>query len=304
VWLVFPHDHQHFNRAAMLNSVGVRVSFSSTFPIQRAARSGWDSDSAGVLRGTTGILAKRRFLFDRFVGNPRRNDARRATGRTLRAMSEIDRMPDGPDPYSQALLRLVPRVGPVVAQLRDELHERDQRRYDDFRAAVEDEIELDELARLVIEHERFGDLLRDSVDAALRTRDEQKIRLLAKSFVSGALAEDEASIDEAEQQTRLIAELDPTDFRAILALRDRSKGYGHPIGCILHELRVTPATANLIYSRLQRGGLVEIETMASFEPENRSGEVELDESWGLSDTARAILHLMDEVCGRPGSDQG
>ena len=94
------------------------------------------------------------------------------------------------------------------------------------------------------------------------------IRLLSKSFVSGALAEDEAAVDEAEQQTRLIAELDPVDLRSVLALRDKSRGYGHPIGCILHELRVTAATASLIFARLQRSGLVEIEPTASFDPEN------------------------------------
>jgi DNA-binding transcriptional ArsR family regulator len=205
------------------------------------------------------------------------------------------RTSEGPSPYSQALLRLVPRVGPVIAQLRNELHERNERRYEEFRTAVEEDIDLEELAELLLENERFGDLLRDSVEAALRTRDEQKIRLLAKSFVSGALAEDEAAVDEAEQQTRLIAELDPVDLRAMLALRDRSRGYGHPVGCLRKELGVTPTTANLIYARLQRNGLVEIEPMASFDPKNDSGEVELDESWGLSDTTTAILQLMDEL---------
>jgi hypothetical protein len=209
-------------------------------------------------------------------------------------VSEFD-VPEGPNPYSQALLRLVPKVGPVAAQLRDELHKRDQERYDEFRKRVEDDIDLDELARLILEHERFGDLLRDSVEAALRTRDTQKIRLLAKAFSSGALADDEASIDEAEQLTRLIAELDPVDIRAALALRNRGNRYGHPVGCIQHELGVSHPMSNLIYSRLQRTGLVENETIAALDREDRSGEVEIGETWGLSGTGRAILGLLDDL---------
>ena len=214
-------------------------------------------------------------------------------------MTDMERSPEGPSPYGQALLRLVPRVGPVVAQLRDELHQRDQQRYDEFRDAVDAGIDLEDLAQLLLEQERFGDLLRDAVEAALRTRDVTKIRLLAGAFVSGALASDEAAVDEAEQQTRLIAELDPVDLRAVLVLRDKSRGYGHPVACVRNELRVTPATANLIYARLQRNGLVEVESAASFDPENNSGEVELDESWGLSETAKAILNLMDGLDTSP-----
>lgn len=213
--------------------------------------------------------------------------------------TDIERPPKEPSPYGQALLRLVPAVGPVVAQLREELHERDQRRYDEFRDAVDAGIDLEDLAQLLLEEERFGDLLRDAVDAALRTRDSTKIRLLAGAFVSGTLATDEASIDEAEQQTRLIAELDPVDLRAILILRDKSRGYGHPAACLRHELRMTSATAGLIYARLQRYGLVEVDSTASFDPENNSGEVELDESWGLSDTAKAILRLLDQLGTAP-----
>lgn len=189
----------------------------------------------------------------------------------------------------------MPRVGPVAAQLRDELFERDQRRYNEFRSAVADELDLDDLAGLLIEHERFSDLLRDSVEAALRTRDEQKIRLLAKAFASGALAHDEAAVDEAEQQTRLIAELDPVDFRAVLALRDDSRRYGHPVTCIARELRLTGATANLVYARLERSGLVETQTLASINPEDTPGEVEVGESWGLSATAKSIVQLMDTL---------
>jgi hypothetical protein len=210
-------------------------------------------------------------------------------------MSSFEGPPEGPDPYSQALLRLVPRVGPIAAQLRDELFERDQRRYNAFRSAVAHALDLDELARLLLEHERFGDLLRDSIEAALRTRDEQKIRLLAKAFTSGVLADDEARVDEAEQQTRLIAELDPVDLRAVLVLRDRGRSYGHPVTCLARELRLTGATANLVYARLERNGLVETQTLASINQEDAPGEVEVGESWGLSATAKAILELMDTL---------
>jgi hypothetical protein len=147
----------------------------------------------------------------------------------------------------------------------------------------------------LIEHERFSDLLRDSVEAALRTRDERKIRLLAKAFASGALADDEAAVDEAEQQTRLIADLDPVDLRAVLVLRDRSRGYGHPVTCIARELRLTGATAHLVYARLERNGLVETQTLASINPDDTPGEVEVGASWGLSATAKSILQLMNTL---------
>lgn len=202
---------------------------------------------------------------------------------------------EGPNPYSQAILRMVPKVGPVMAQLRDELHARDQQRYKAFREALEADIDLDLLGRLLTEHEQFGDLLRDSIEAALRTRDLRKIRLLAKAFVAGTLAQDQARVDEAEQQTRLIAELDPVDLRAVLALRDSSGSYGSPVACIRHELGLTPATAALVYARLERNALVETEAIASFDPDERSGEIEMDETWGLSATARAMLVLMDQL---------
>jgi len=42
-------------------------------------------------------------------------------------------------------------------------------------------------------------------------------------------------------------------------------------------------------------GLVEDESMASFNPEEPSGEVAIDDTWGLSDTANEILILLVEV---------
>lgn len=213
----------------------------------------------------------------------------------LHRVNDAPKIRTPPNPYSQAILRLVPGVGPIAAQLRNELFDRDQKRYEEFRAALEDDMALDDLARLLRQNERFADMLRDAVEAAVRTRDESKIRLLARSFVLGTLAEDDAAIDEAELQTRLIAELDPVDLRAVLALRDKAFQYGHPVGCLTHELSISDATANLIYARLRRSGLVETEPIATIDPADAAGEVELNESWGLTTTAHAIMRLMDSL---------
>lgn len=187
------------------------------------------------------------------------------------------------------------RAGKVIAQLRQELHDREQRRYKAFQEALGAQLDVDELAELIFDKERFGDLLRDAVEAALRTHDETKIRMLATTFASGALSTDAASIDEAEQLLRVVAALDAVQLRALAAIRDSGARYGSPEGCLIHELKTTPAMANLLFHQLQQFGLVEVEQRATYDAEFDDTEVQLDTSWALSQTGQALArHLRND----------
>src|SRR5947209_6666485 len=104
---------------------------------------------------------------------------------------DSDHPDDGQAPDLVALPRLMPLRGPVATELRAELLAREQRRFDDFHQALAADIDLEVLAQRILEHERFGDMLHDAVNAALRTHDTIKIQLLAKAVGSGVLAEDE-----------------------------------------------------------------------------------------------------------------
>jgi hypothetical protein len=117
---------------------------------------------------------------------------------------------------------------------------------------------------------RPSGMLRDAVESVLRTHGEQIIRLLAKAFARGALANDDAAIDEAQEIERLVVELDPVDLRALLALRDRFRGSGHRVGCLIHEPDITSATASVINARLERLGPIGIERSSSFDPDRPS----------------------------------
>src|SRR4051812_8521625 len=124
----------------------------------------------------------------------------------------------GPDPTSQALIRMVPNLGPVLATWRHETHERKQKRIEKLGAAAAEEIGVEQFFQQVASDERLTDMFDAAVDSAIATSSDAKIRLLGRVVAAGALADDEARVDEAEQLLRIALELDPVDLRALRAM--------------------------------------------------------------------------------------
>lgn len=85
-------------------------------------------------------------------------------------------------------------------------------------AAAED-IDLASLLEAIRTNEELSDMFRQAVDAAAHASSEDKLRLLGRALAIGALAQDEAAVEEAEQLLRTAVELDPVDLWAILLLR-------------------------------------------------------------------------------------
>lgn len=63
--------------------------------------------------------------------------------------------------------------------------------------------------------ERLLWMLDTSVDAAARTQTEQHARVIGRALRSGALAADDAQIDEAAQKLRIVADLEGADWRVL-----------------------------------------------------------------------------------------
>lgn len=198
----------------------------------------------------------------------------------------------GPDPTTQALLRLIPKVGSVVATWRQETFERQQRRIEQLGIAAAEDLGAEALFEQIAASERLTDMFNAAVEAAVATGSEAKIRLLGRALSSGATAEDEAKVDEAEQLLRIAAELDPVDLRALRALERRSTS--SPSRKIMFALGISAATAGPIIARLERLHLLQAERSAVLndkaDPDDDS--VNMDESWEVTETANELLDLL------------
>jgi hypothetical protein len=83
--------------------------------------------------------------------------------------------------------------------------------------------DAEELLERIASDERLLSLLDTTVDAAARASTEQKARALGRALAEGALASDDAKIDEAAFMARVIADVETIDIRVLAnfaALRD------------------------------------------------------------------------------------
>lgn len=192
----------------------------------------------------------------------------------------------------QALLRLVPGVGKTVAQWREDLYVRDRERAERLRAAAAEDMDLGDLLEAMQDDERISDLFRAAVDAAIRTGDEDKIRLLGRALASGALSNDDAALEEAEQLLRIAVELDPVDLRALLLLR--RSDMRRPWVLIQERRGASKAVAWAIMARLQRLGLIDEERDARVaDPADPQDDaVEIEETFTLSPLCDELLRLL------------
>lgn len=200
--------------------------------------------------------------------------------------------PERPDPHVQALLRFVPGVGKNLAQWREDVYVRDRERVERMSAAAADDVDLGDLLEAMEDDERISDLFRAAVEGAIKTGDDDKIRLLGRALASGALADDDAALEEAEQLLRIAVELDPVDLRALLLLR--RSDMRRPWILIQEQMGASKAVAWAIMARLQRLGLVDEERDARIsDPADPQDDlVEVDETYALSPLCDALLGLL------------
>jgi hypothetical protein len=141
--------------------------------------------------------------------------------------------------------------------------------------------------------EALSDMFRQAIEAAVRTGSEDKLRLLGRALASGALAQDEAAVEESEQLLRAAVELDPVDLRALLALR--AANLRRPWVVLQERLGATKAVAWAVMARLQRLGLIDVERDARLDdPDDRASDlVEIDESYSFTPACDALLALLE-----------
>lgn len=209
----------------------------------------------------------------------------------------------GPDPTSQALIRLVPKLGPIVATWRQETHERKQKRAEQLGAAAAGEIGAEQLFRQIAADDRLTDMFNTAVEAAVATSSDAKIRLLGRALASGAIAKDQAHVDEAEQLLRVAVELDPVDLRALRALERWHSS--DPEGSVAFALGVGPAVAGPIVARLQRLHLIKVERLASVSDKKDpdDDQVNIDEEWSITPTTEALMALLDQRADSIAADE-
>lgn len=207
-------------------------------------------------------------------------------------MPESDEL--GPDPTSQALLRLVPKLGPVVATWRQETYERKQRRAEQLGAAAAEGVGVQQLFEQIASDERLTDMFNAAVEASIATSSDAKIRLLGRALAAGATAADEAKVDEAEQLLRIALDLDPVDLRALRALERWH--ISDAVYTVAYALDISSAIAGSIVARLERLHLLSVERMASISDKKDpdDDQVDLEEEWRVTDTAAALVDLLGQ----------
>lgn len=200
----------------------------------------------------------------------------------------------GPDPTSQALIRLVPTLGPVVASWRHETFERKKKRAERLGAAAAESIGPEQFFHQIASDERLSDMFNAAVDNAVATSSDAKIRLLGRALAAGVVAADEAAVDEAEQLLRVALQLDPVDLRALRAL-ERWTGVDAE-RVVAHALGIDEAIAGLIVSRLRTLHLVKVDASGSINDKSNPDDdwVVIEESWSVTAAAHALMDLLHQ----------
>lgn len=171
-------------------------------------------------------------------------------------MTDLEPVP--PDPWEQFVLRLIPHVGEALAELRQDLYQRDLYRVRMMAQAAGDAAGMtpEQLVEIIVTSERVTDLLRSAIDGARRTSIEDKVRALGRVLATGALAEDDAEVDEAELMMRTLDDIGAAEIRSLLAYAANS-GRARAFNPRPSDRdRSIEAAVN---ASLQRHGLIEIE---------------------------------------------
>lgn len=138
-----------------------------------------------------------------------------------------------------------------------------KKEFDERMEGVKDET----VDREYMRSEAFFDLVVEAVEATLRTRDELKIKMMAR-VLSGALLEGAQTGYSPEEYLRLFASLTPTELRVALALfeqqpeqeadgQDENGAWSAWQEHVCGEVGIDTADLRLTLSRLYSSGLLE-----------------------------------------------
>lgn len=116
------------------------------------------------------------------------------------------------------MLSLIPKYGPLVADWRKAVFEREQCRAQLLGETASEEIGMSQLLEQLAHDEVLSDMFREAVETAVRSSSDLKIRLLGKVLAAAAVAKDEAKIDETQELLRIAEQLEAVDVRALTAL--------------------------------------------------------------------------------------
>jgi hypothetical protein len=145
-------------------------------------------------------------------------------------------------------------------------------------------------------------LLAQAVEAAMRTRNQAKVRALGGALASGALAEDRARVDAAQLRVNILRELEAPHFRVLALIAEKSS---HTMGVWrgrqeseLHQLIAGdegPRTAGVlqpILRVLDRNGPIYLSAVGELWDENMADDIRPDagtNQWTVTNFGRSLL---------------
>ena len=88
--------------------------------------------------------------------------------------------------------------------------------------------DAEQLLERIRSNDRLLWLFDGTVDAAARASTEQKARALGRALAEGALASDDAQLDQAALMTRIISDVEPIDIRVLEVFSDLRHGRSLP----------------------------------------------------------------------------
>jgi hypothetical protein len=165
--------------------------------------------------------------------------------------------PAPPDPIEQLIVGLVPGIGQQIADFRRDRHavEQHRARVVAEEAAAATGWTAEELLEHVAGDDRLADLLMRAIEAARRTGVEEKLAALGRAVASGALAADDADVDEAELFIRTLDDIGAAEIRALIAM---STTIHRPVlDAWATESDAEESASDAIDASLERHGLVQ-----------------------------------------------
>lgn len=208
-----------------------------------------------------------------------------------------DALPDLPDPRLQFLIRLIPKFGEPPAQYRRDAWERELRRVEAMGKAAEQRVPIEELFDAIRTDERVEGMFRTAVESAQRATSDDKVRLLGHALASGALAADDAQVDEAAVLLRLASDLDGPELRALAVLVGHSADYGHRLTDpyrVLVERGFSRVVLDPVIGRLVQLGLLSVESEGQLnDSSDKSNDfVDVLQRWVVTEAALAMIELL------------
>jgi hypothetical protein len=149
------------------------------------------------------------------------------------------------------------------------------------------------LLERLAEDERLLWMLDAGLDAAVRASTERKARVLGRALTSGALAADDAQVDERAQMLRILADLETAEVRLLSGLANLED---HPAATHIQGPGWQITTDKL---HMLTGGMSNVATQAAIAVLQRHGLVTSFSTfgptmWVISQVGQAVLNFIED----------